>query len=219
MQKNHSVGIDKTLRRRIVQLSFIGILLLVSTGILANDDKVVKIDAFIKNVVNETEEGYVLTDKGSFLLPNPSTEIEMDPKKFDLLIAYLKRLIGKQTTLYIYDNAVVALFSENDGINYKPTYRKRQKKTYTTPPIEIKTVMKRWEIDSYRLSIITRDGVFCIFNTFAVRDYYDRVYRKLKTCCKVGETLEVSLSIKYHKNEGSYECPGEIDDIEFPKTN
>ena len=215
MQPSQFAGLNKTLNRRNVQWSLLLILLLLCTGFSANDDQSKKIDVLIKKVVYETEEGYVLTDKGSFLLPNPSTEIAMEATAFDGLIANLKRAIGKQSTVYVYDNVVVAISSENAGINFKPEYKKRQKKIYTSPPIKITTTMQRWEADSYRLSIKTLDGVFCIFNTFVVKDYHEKVHQKLKTCCKMGADLEVKLTIKYHKNEGSYECPGEIEDIEL----
>lgn len=218
MQMKLSTWIYKTFNNKFVLWSIILFELLAYAPIAANDDKVVKIDVSIIKVVYETEEGYVLTDKGSFMLPNPSTEIEMDPIKFDLLINNLKRLIGKRSTLYAYDNAVVGISSKSDGINYVPEYKKRKKKVYTSPPIEIETTMQRWDIDSYRLSLVTRDGIFCIFNTFAAIDYYNRVQRKLKVCCQSGADANVKILIKYHKNEGSYECPGEIEDIELLKT-
>ena len=190
------------------------VFLMIISCLPAQGSQVSTINVVIKDVVYETEEGFVSTDKGSFMLPESSTEIEMDPKTYDLLITNLKLAQNKPSTLYIYDNTVVGIVSE--GLNFKPEYKKRQKKVYTSPPKVITTTMESWDRDTYRLSINTKDGIFCVPNDFEYKDYYEKVHKNLQGCCKENANINTRVTIKYHKVEDSDECPGEVEDIEIP---
>jgi hypothetical protein len=174
-----------------------------------------KIKLVVKNVVYETEEGYISTDKGTFALPNPSTEVAMRDTTFAILIDNLKRVIGKESVLYIDGDTVVGISSESEGINFVPEYKKRKKIVYALPPLKISTILKHWDLDTYRLSIRTPDGTFCIFNTFEVSDYYKKVYRKLRARYGPETNLDAQITILYHEIESPNECVGEIEDIEF----
>lgn len=184
-----------------------------SSSVATNNVKKEKV--VIKNVVYETEEGYVVTNKGVYALPNPSTEVVIENAAFTILVDSLKRVTGKEAVLYIHNDTVVGISSESEGINFVPEYKKRKKIVYSSPPLKISTTLKRWDADSYRLSIITNDGTFCIFNTFEVSDYYKKVFGKLKKYYGMGIILDAKITILYHKIENSYECQGEIEDIEF----
>lgn len=177
--------------------------------------EVKKIKVVVENVVSETEEGYVSTNKGIFDLPSLFTEIDIENTKLDLLIDNLKKIIGKESVLYVDGNTVVGIFSESQKIEFMPNYRKREKKKYTLLPLKISTKLTYWNTDSYRLSIRTSDGTFCIFNTFEVSDYYNKVYKKLKEHYKEKVVVNAKIIIFYHKIEDSYECQGEVEDVEF----
>jgi hypothetical protein len=171
----------------------------------------------IKEVVYETEEGYVSTDKGLFQIPNPSNEIELEAKDFSLLVENLERLKDAQSTLYLYDDIVIGVSSSGSfEINFRPQYKKKEKIIYDSSRGEkILTNLLNWETDSYRLSIITSDGIFCVSNDFEFKDYREKIYKKLKEYCKEDTDVNIPVLIKYEK-EDSYECPGAAMDIEFP---
>lgn len=180
-----------------------------------SDDKESKIIAVIEKVVYETEEGYVVTNQGTFALPNPSTEVMMADTTSISLINKLQQVIGQEAILYIYDETIVGITSKNKGINFIPKYTKRKKMVYSSPPLSKTTVMNWWDVDTYRLSIKTCDGMFCIFNNYEVSDYRKKVFDKLHRRCEHGKEVSVKIIILYHENKDSYECPGEIEDIEF----
>jgi hypothetical protein len=169
----------------------------------------------ITNVVYETEEGYIVTTVGNYALPNPSTEVFMENTVFSSLIDNLKRTIGKESVLHVYNDTVVGIASESAGIDFFPEYKLKKKKIYSSSPLKISTRLNRWDVDSYRLTIKTNDGSFCIFNNFEVSDYYKKVFGKLKEKYDMGINLDTEINIIYHKIENSFECKGEIEDVEF----
>lgn len=184
--------------------------------VIAKSAGVKKIDLVIRSVVYETEAGFVTTDKGAFKLPSASTEVTMESADFTLLITKLKSLVGKQSVVYIYNSTViVGVSSKEEGFSFTPEYKKKQKKVYKTPPLKLTTTIQRWDADTYRLSIKTLSGTFCIFNDFEVSDYYNKVYRKLKEHYQIQTDINAKAIVFYHKIENSYECQGEIEDIEF----
>lgn len=174
-----------------------------------------QIKAVVKDVIYETEEGFVSTSRGEFALPNPSTEVFMDGHSLTILIQGLKKRLGKESVLCLDGKTVVGISAENGGTDIFPAYRKKQKIVYSKPPVTISTILKRWEADTYRLMLATSDGVFCVFNEFEVSDYYRSVHEKLKACGAPETNLDIKVLIFYHKIENSYECRGEIERIEF----
>jgi len=186
------------------------------TYIYAECQDIVQVDLVINKVVYETEEGYVSTSKGIFLLPGSSTEIAMDTQAFTALIKNLTRLIGKQSIFYVHGRTVVGVASESQGFIFTPEYKKREKTIYVSPPLRISTILRYWDADTYRISARTIDGIFCVLNTFEVSDYYRKVYQKLDGHSKMQVESDIKVTILYHKIEDSYECQGEIEDIEFP---
>lgn len=207
-----NIRISLYLNSNILILLIISILYSYSS---AFGNEVRTIELVIENVIYETEEGYISTDKGEFELPNPSTEIAMDNTTFNLLIINLKRVIGKRSVLYVYDKTVVGVSSEADKINFIPGYKKRKKTVYKAQPSKIKTVLNRWESDTYMLSAKTSDGIFCVFNNYEVSDYYEKIYRKLREHGDMESSLNIKVTIFYHRIDDSYECQGEIEDIDF----
>lgn len=203
------------LKRREVKWAFVLFLIFFSPSLLSSDTQLIKMEVIIKDVVDGTEEGYVLTDKGIYGLPGPGDEAQMEYKPLSILCENLKKAKDQKTTLYLYNNIIVGILSDNKSVNFKPDFTKRQKLIYTSPPLEIKTTMKKWNDDTYMLSIVTVDGTFCIDNSYDVVDYYNKVYQKLVGHYKKGEDLNVIIQLKYHKIEDGYECQGDIEDINF----
>lgn len=181
----------------------------------AEANEINKIKLVLTKIVYETEEGYVSTNIGNIALPNPSTEIYLDSSSLALLVNNLNKYKGKEIALYIDSNTVVGISVESDGFSFAPKYIKKTKITYNVPPFKISTKLRHWYTDTYRLSLITNNGTFCIFNAFEVSDYYKRVYDKLKKSLDTESNLNVDITIYYQKIEDSSECVGEIEDIEL----
>jgi len=174
-----------------------------------------KVKTIIKEVVWETEEGYIITNDRTYNLPNISTEVKMEDTAFTNLINSLKQAIGQESILYIYNETIVGLTSKDKNIIFTPKYTKRKKIIYNSPPLIKKTIMNSWDADTYRLSIKTSDGVFCVSNSYEVSDYYKKVIDKLSRHYEHGQDLKVKITILYHSHENCYECIGEVEDIKF----
>jgi hypothetical protein len=189
-------------------------LILFCYGLSPNNNKINKIDLTIERVNSATEEGFILTNKGSFLLPDVTNEVEMEYSILNLLIKNLREATDHQSTIFLYDNIIVGILSESQNIDFKPDFTIREKKIYISSPVLITTTMKKWDADTFRLSVETTDGTFCIYNEYEVKDYYNKAYQILNKYYKMGENLNEIITLKYHKIHDSYECQGEIEDIE-----
>jgi hypothetical protein len=171
----------------------------------------------IENVIYETEEAYTKTNRGYYALPNPRTAVYMDDSTFFELVAAIKQVIGKEVTVYIDDSTIVGISSNINGVNFIPSYKKRSKIIYDIIPEKVNTILYWWDSDSYRITITTRDGTFCVLNTYEVSDYYKKVHEILKAHCEITKDYEIQVTIFYHKIDNSYECKGEVEKIEFIK--
>lgn len=171
-----------------------------------------RLSVMLKEVVYETEEGSVITDHGSFRLPGPATKVEMASSGLSLLTEKLIRLTGKKVVLCLDDDVVVGV-SNNQGIHCVPHYKVRKKIVYATSPLRISTTLVSWDADTYRLSLNTKDGIFCISNDYEVSDYYRKVYAKLSTQIGGNVRANTVIAILYHPEESDEECRGEVEDV------
>ncbi len=195
---------------------FIGVLVLASCSTAPlNNSPVSIVNAQVVDVVYETETGYVSTDEGDIRLPDKATEIDIADEEFISLIDSLKTVIGARALLHIRDGILVGFETENHDMAVLPSFKLRTKKVYSQPPDTITTTMLRWEMDTYRLSIFTSDGTYCIQDDYVVNDYYDNVRRKLEKYCKMQDKVRIRVTIKFHDGQSSYECAGEVEDIEM----
>jgi hypothetical protein len=184
---------------------------LLSSNVAAGEKT--KVKALIKSVNSETEEGYILTDKGSFSLPSQSTEINMSALSYDKLINKMRLLTNKPAFIYIDNNNAVGVSSLDGRVKCLPKYSRNKKLTYKEPPLVIDTAITMLNIDTYGISITTLDGIFCVFSDYKYINYYNRIYEKLKTYFNDDNKINLRATILYHKKTESDECQGEIEDI------
>jgi hypothetical protein len=171
----------------------------------------------INKVVYETENAYIVTSSGEFFLPNQSTAVCMDDSSFSKLIMLLKQAIGQKIRIFLDKDVIIGISSIKNDVKYFPNIKEKAKKVYKADAQIIHTILNWWDNDTYRISIVTRDGTFCIFNIYEVSNYYEKNLRILKQHCKINKETKADVIIYYHKIDNSDECKGEVENIEFIK--
>jgi hypothetical protein len=188
----------------------------------AEGGRVQKIACTIQEAVTKTEEGYVVTDKGTFLLTGRNTEVILEDEDADKIDGLLHTLIGKRCTLHLYtyglyhEKAVVGIQHTASGTSLLGRYRVQERRTYTSPALELKTVLLRWNQDTYRLTVRTKDGELQIPNEYEFRNYQERVKEKLRRRCPADTDVSIPITVIYH-DLGDRDWPWYLEDIKFEK--
>ena len=124
------------------------------------------LEVTVKDVVSETEEGFVSTDKGMFALPASFNAVAMDDSSFNKLVLGLKQSIGPNATVSLVDSAVVGISCPARNLVMLPQFTMRKQKTYDSAPTMVKTKLLWWDEDSYGLTVVTSDGRYCVFHEY-----------------------------------------------------
>jgi hypothetical protein len=129
----------------------------------------------------------------------------------------LKQAIGQKIRIFLDKDVIIGISSIKNDVKYFPNIKEKAKKVYKADAQIIHTILNWWDNDTYRISIVTRDGTFCIFNIYEVSNYYEKNLRILKQHCKINKETKADVIIYYHKIDNSDECKGEVENIEFIK--
>jgi hypothetical protein len=168
----------------------------------------------VNNVIAETEEPYIETSKGTFMLPDITNAVHMDTKSMGELVLILEDNVGKEVNLYFYDKVAVGV-ETSDKKTFTPKFEEYKKITYNDKPLKISTTMRYWENDTDKLFIATDKGTYCIYHDYQYEDYHNKVYKKLFSKIAMNKETKLKLDIYFHKLNGDEKCTGAIEDIRF----
>ena len=166
----------------------------------------------INNVVSETEEPYIETSMGTFMLPDITNVVHMDKKSLGELVLILEDNAGKEVNLYFYDKVVVGIEAYDKKL-FTPKFEENKKIKFIDKPLKISTTMRFWENDTDKLFIVTDKGTYCIYHDYQYEDYQDKVYKKLFSKIEMNKKTKLKLDIFFHKLGGDDDCKGVIEDV------
>lgn len=165
----------------------------------------------------ETEGPYIQSGSQLYALPSEETAIRVTYEDAEKLVAFLRkhceRTPGCELTFETETRAVMAAKAPG-GQSVAVAYRPSSKERYPGQPRTVRTRLLGWSWDTFTLSARTSNGTFCIPNSYAWKDYQDRVFKALSRFGGQEAALDAAVTLTVHPAvTPSEDCQGYLADV------